>query len=130
MSIPLEATGGDDRTPGTRATDAHFSRAHMCRDTLSTHTRWPKNVFGVLVSVRHQKSFVRLLFRRALLGVPDPFPSFPATPPPTQPSLLQTGMSANTCADPRGGLLFGRMAEQCPLAATNGTVVVVRKRTI
>ena len=63
----------------------------------------------------HQKSFVCLMFRRTLLGVSDPFPSFPSTPPRTQLSLLLTGMSAITFADPRGGSLFGRVAEKSPL---------------
>ena len=57
-----------------------------------------------------QKSSYRHLFRRSLIGVPDPFPPFLSTPPLTQPSL-QTEIR-KTGANSRGGLLFGRMAEQ------------------
>ena len=53
------------------------------------------------------------MFRRSLIGVLDPFPPFPSTPSPTQPSL-QTGIGF-TCADPRDGWPFGRMAEQSTL---------------
>ena len=57
-----------------------------------------------------QKSFRRLMFHCNLLGVPEPFPSFSSTPPPAQ-SSLQTGVGT-TCADPRGGMLSGHMAEK------------------
>ena len=83
-----------------------FSRAHMCRNASSTHMRWPKNVWSVCLcaSIRSHP-FVScvhfLVFQiHSLRFLPH------------QPSLLQAGMSANTWADPRGGLLFGRMAEQ------------------
>ena len=90
-----------------RVPETHiFSRAHMCRNASSTHMRWPKNVWSVCLcaSIRGHP-FVScvhfLVFQiHSLRFLPH------------QPSLLQAGMSANTWADPRGGLLFGRMAEQ------------------
>ena len=53
------------------------------------------------------------MFRRNMIGVLDPFPPFPSTPPLTQLSL-RTGICC-TGADPRGGPLFGRMVAQSPL---------------
>ena len=51
-----------------------------------------------------QTSSFRHMFRRNMLGVPDPFPPFLSTPPLTQPSL-QAGIG-ETCADERSGPLF------------------------
>ena len=94
----------------------HIFLVRTCAGTLYQRARVGSRMCLECLSLCvHQKSFVRIMFRRTLLGVLDPFPSFPSTPPPTQPSLLQTGMSVNSCADPRRGLLFGRMAEQRPL---------------
>ena len=68
----------------------------------------------MLVSARF-----RSMFRGTLLesqfSSPNPFSSFCSTPPPTQTSLLNTGMSMTPCVTPKGGLLFGRMAGQSPL---------------
>ena len=55
------------------------------------------------------------MFRRTLLGVPDPFPSFPSAPLPTQPSMPRAGTGMNTFANSRSGPLFGRMAEHSHL---------------
>ena len=56
------------------------------------------------------------MFHRPLLDVPDPFPSFCSTPPPSTPnSLPMTGIRRPSCATPPGGLLFGHLAESTPL---------------
>ena len=56
------------------------------------------------------------MFHRPLLDVPDPFPSFCSTPPPSTPnSLLMTGIRRPPCATPPEGLLFGHLAESTPL---------------
>ena len=64
---------------------AHVTVAHH----LPTSHRWLKNELSIQFCVS-LKSSGRHMFRRNLLGVPDPIPSFPSTPPLTQPSL-QTG---------------------------------------
>ena len=72
-----------------------------------------------LSPLAQQKSLIRSMFRGTLLesqfSSPNPFSSFCSTPPPTQTSLLNTGMSMTPCVTPKGGLLFGRMAGQSPL---------------
>ena len=58
-----------------------------------------------------QESFCLVMFHRALIDVPDFF-SFCCTPPPPQStSPLLTGIKQTTSATPRGGLLFGPLAE-------------------
>ena len=52
-----------------------------------------------------QKSSCRHVFHRRLLGLSDHPLAFPAT------LVTEPG---STCADPRSGSLFGRMAEQSP----------------
>ena len=52
------------------------------------------------------------MFRRNLFGVPDPCPSFPSTPPLTQPSL-QTRMG-KTCADPRAVRCLAEWLNRAP----------------
>ena len=59
-----------------------------------------------------QKSSCRHMFHRTLLDVIDPPLRFPTT--------LVTE-SGTTCADPRSGSLFGRMAEQSPITLTPQT---------
>ena len=86
---------------------AHIAVVHH----LPTSHRWLKNESSIRVCV-FQKSSYRHMFRRNMLCVLDPFPPFLSTPPLTQPSL-QTGI-CYTGADPRGGELFGLMAEQSP----------------
>ena len=68
-----------------------------------THMRWLKMSWA-FESAFSQKSSCRHVFHRNLLGVPDP-PLFLTT--------LVTE-SGTTCADPLGGSLFGRRAEQIP----------------
>ena len=70
-------------THSSRAGHIHaraLARGHV--DCLNTHA--------------HQRSLVRLMFRGTLFDAPGPFPSFRSTPPPTQSSLLHTGMSMKT----------------------------------
>ena len=92
-----------------RVTRTHIFLVLCTRDSCARHIinarALAQGNVGCLSPRAHQKSFVRLMFRRTLLDVPDPFPSFCSTPPPTQFSLL---MSMNSCATPQGGLLFGR----------------------
>ena len=112
----VHATGCEDSTPRTRDTDAHFFSccAHVtvrAGHVINAHALAQGHV-DCLSLRAHQKSLVRLMLRRTLLDVPDRFPSFCSTPPPTQSSLLNTGMSMNRCATPSGSLFFGRVAEQ------------------
>ena len=51
------------------------------------------------------------MFHRNLLGVPDPPSRF----------LAMVTESGTTCADPRSGSWFGRVAEQSPLAVVGGS---------
>ena len=68
----------EDRTLPTRARDAHFfSCAHVQERIINAHALAQECVDCLSLRV-HQKSSVRLM--RTLLGVPDPFPSFPSTP--------------------------------------------------
>ena len=86
-----------------RVPQTHIFFVRTCAGTLYQRRRVGLRMCLECLSLcAHQKSFVRLMFRRTLLDVPDPFSSFPFTPPPTQPSLLQTGMSVNTCAPIHG----------------------------
>ena len=51
------------------------------------------------------------MFRRPLIDVPD-FSSLCSTPsPPQSTSSLLTGITQTTSATPRGGLLFGPLAD-------------------
>ena len=55
------------------------------------------------------------MFHRPLLDVPDPFPSFRSSPPPSTPNSLQTtGIRRPSCATPPEGLLFGHLAGFTP----------------
>ena len=84
-----------------RVPQTHIFLMLLTCETSSTHTRGLKCL--ECLSLRaHLKSLVRLMFRRTLLDVPDPFLSFPSTPPHTQPPLLQAGTGMNTCAHPHG----------------------------
>ena len=87
---------------------AHVAVAHH----LPTTHRWLKKEVSIRFCIS-QKSSCRHMFRRNILGALDIFLPFLSTPPLTQP-LLQTAI-VYTRVDSRGGLLFGRMAEQCPL---------------
>ena len=52
---------------------------------------------------------------RPLLDVPDPFPFFCSTPPPSTPTALSmTGIRRSPCATPPAGTLFGHLAESSP----------------
>ena len=56
------------------------------------------------------------MFHRPLLDVPDPYPSFCSTPPPTsQTPLSMTGIKRSPCATPHGGWQFDRLVEHNPL---------------
>ena len=56
------------------------------------------------------------MLHRPVLDVPDPFRSLCSTPPPFTPTALpMTGIRRSPCATPRGGLLFGHLAESTPL---------------
>ena len=59
-----------------------------------------------------KRASCRHALRRNLLGVLVRVPPFPSTPPLTQTSL-QTGLGFS-CADPRDGPLFGRIADTKP----------------
>ena len=59
-----------------------------------------------------QMSSCRHMFHRTLLDVPDP---------PLRFSITLVTESGTTCADPRSGSLFGRMAEQSSTALTSQT---------
>ena len=79
-----------------RVTQTHIFLVLRTRDSraghiINAHASAQEHV-GCLSPRAHQKAFVPLMFRRALLDVPDPFPSFCSTPPPTQSSKLNTGM--------------------------------------
>ena len=83
-------------------THMFLSVAHMFTDH-HTHLRMAQ-VWNVLLACASQKSSVHNMFHRPLLDVPDPFPSFCSTPPPTTPtSLLMTGIRRSPCATPHGG---------------------------
>ena len=89
---------------------AHFSQ---CRSHLTiTHLGVVQGPCGSSLGC------VAPLFHRPLFDVPDPFPSFCSTPPPSTPnSLLMTGTRRPFCATPPGGLLFGHLAEPSPLVS-------------
>ena len=90
---------------GTSHCTWHFPPAHMCacsglaKDVLCKHLHI------------NLKSFCLVMFHRPLIDVPD-FSPFCSTPPPpktTSHSLM--GTRQTTSATPRGGLLFGPLAE-------------------
>ena len=80
---------------------------------LHTHMRLAQDFTGVMLSLcAPQRSSTHSMFHRPLLDVPDPFPSFCSTPPPsTSTALPMTGIRRHPRATPPGGLLFGRLAE-------------------
>ena len=98
----------------------HRGTFFQCFGTRDSCALCQRHIVGPRMSWACESAFsqwssYRHMFRRNVLGVPDPFPPFLSTPPFTQPSL-QTGIGL-TCADPRGGPLFGRMAEQSRLTS-------------
>ena len=103
-----------DRTPRTRATDAHF---FSCCLHAKHHqrTRVGSRVWSVcLCAPIISHSFVSCSVVHFLMFQIRSFRS-PSAPLPTQPSVLQAGTGMNTFANPRSGLLFGRMAEHSHL---------------
>ena len=110
-----DATGGEDSTPRTRDTDAHFSRVAHMRHIINAHPlaqdRTVKNMWivGLCVLIKRH-SFVSCFVVRYLSH--SSLRPIRSTPPLTQTSLANMGMSMTPCVTPQGGLLFGRMAEQ------------------
>ena len=82
--------------------------------------RVAQDVTGVVLHLwRTRNSSTHSMFHRPLIDVPDPFPSFGSTPPPSASTALpMTGIRRPSCATPPGGLLFGHLAESTPLTGT------------
>ena len=97
-------------TPYAPQTHIFIVRATLHQRTcVGSRMRW------AFESAFSQKSSCRHMFHRNLLGVPDPPLRFP--------TALRTA-SGTTCADPRSGSWFGRMAERSPLTLKIGKRLV------
>ena len=94
--------GSEDRTLHRTHPQTHsflVRATHHQRTCVGSSSR----MSWTFESASSQKSSCRHVFHHNLLGVPGPLPLFPTT-------LFME--SATTCADPRSGSWFGRVAEQ------------------
>ena len=84
---------------------------------LHTHMRVAQDFTGVVLFLcAPQKSSTHSMFHRPHFGVPDPFPSYCSTPPPsTSAALPMNGIRRPSCATRPGRLLFVHLAESTPL---------------
>ena len=82
-------------------------RAHLVIQCTCVGSRASRLKWVAFFCPRHsQKSFLRLMSHRNLLGLPDNLPRFS--------EVLVTELGGN-CADPRNGSWFDRIAERSPL---------------
>ena len=99
---------------GRQNTLSHAHLFSVSRTLTITRTCvWLKGLTAQVWDVLHLcapwKSPTHNMCHRPLLDVPDPFPSFCSTPPPSM-----TGIRRFSCDTPRGGLQFGHLVESTP----------------